>query len=184
MLPPGFAYVADAVADADAHLAGLVAEVPWEDHVFRIFGRTTPMPRRIAWYGDVPYGYSGVKHPARPFSARIAAIAATVEARTGVAFNTVLVNLYRGGADSMGWHADDDYPPGATAAIASVSLGAARRFDLRERGGAGRASVILGHGSMLWMGEGTQPAWQHQLPKVRGDVGVRVNLTFRSLAAR
>ncbi len=194
-LPPGFTYVPDALADADAHLAGLVAEVPWEDHVFRIFGRTMPMPRRIAWYGEVAYGYSGVRHPARPFSPRIADIAAMVERRTGHRFNTVLVNLYRDGADSMGWHADDDYAPGVTAAIASVSLGAARRFDLRARAPVGiaggpaagpdRASIVLEHGSLLVMGEGTQGAWRHQLPKVqpkdRGAVGVRVNLTFRSL---
>ncbi|MDP2317453.1 MAG: alpha-ketoglutarate-dependent dioxygenase AlkB [Pseudomonadota bacterium] len=183
-LPEGFVYLPDAIPDADAHLAGLVDEVPWEDHVFRIFGRTMPMPRRIAWYGEVDYGYSGVIHPARPFSPRIATIAAEVERLTTFRFNTVLVNLYRGGADSMGWHADDDYPPAETAAIASVSFGAARRFDLRAREGDRRASLVLGHGSVLVMGEGTQPAWRHQLPKTRADVGARVNLTFRSIAAR
>ncbi|MES2637917.1 MAG: alpha-ketoglutarate-dependent dioxygenase AlkB [Myxococcota bacterium] len=181
-LPPGFVYLPDALPDADAHLAGLVEEVPWEDHVFRIFGRTMPMPRRIAWYGAVAYGYSGLIHPARAFSPRITTIADAVQRATGHHFNTVLVNLYRSGADSMSWHSDDDYPPGETAAIVSVSLGAERRFDLRSRAGEERVSIVLGHGSVLVMGEGTQPAWQHALPKTRAEVGTRVNLTFRSLA--
>lgn len=182
-LPPGFVYLPDALPDADAHLAGLLQEVPWEDHVFRIFGRTMPMPRRIAWYGAVAYGYSGLTHPARPFSPRITTIASAVEQATGHRFNTVLVNLYQAGADSMSWHSDDDYPPGETATIVSVSLGAERRFDLRSRTDAARVSLVLGHGSVLVMGEGTQPLWRHALPKTRADVGPRVNLTFRSLAA-
>jgi alkylated DNA repair dioxygenase AlkB len=181
-LPPGFVYLPDALPDADAHLAGLVEEVPWEDHVFRIFGRTMPMPRRIAWYGAVGYSYSGLTHPARAFSPRITTIADAVRQATGHRFNTVLVNLYRTGTDSMSWHSDDDYPPGETAAIVSVSLGAERRFDLRSRGDSERVSLVLGHGSLLVMGEGTQPAWQHALPKTRAEVGTRVNLTFRSLA--
>jgi alkylated DNA repair dioxygenase AlkB len=196
-LPPGFTYLPGvfAPAAATAHLDALVAETPWEDHVFRLFGRTVPMPRRIAYYGAVPYGYSGLIHPARPFPPRIQALADAVAVATGHSFNTVLVNLYRDGRDGMSWHADDDYPPGRTAAIASVSFGGERRFDLRARGGARviegggatageRASIVLGHGSVLVMGEGTQAAWQHSVAKTTRPVGVRVNLTFRDMAPR
>lgn len=181
-LPPGFTLLPDAIPDADAHLAALVAELPWEDHVFRIFGPAVPMPRRIAWFGHVPYAYSGVVHPAAPFPPRVAAIRDRVALLTGVHFDTVLANLYRDRGDSMGWHADDDYAPGVTSAIASVSLGAPRRFDLRARDGSARVSVVLPHGSLLIMGEGTQGAWQHRVPKQTRPVGVRVNLTFRSMA--
>lgn len=184
-LPPGFTLLPDAIPDADARLAALIATVPWEAHVFRIFGRTVPMPRRIAWFGEVPYAYSGVVHPPAPMPEVVADIREVVRRLTGHSFNTVLLNLYRDGADGMGWHADDDYRPRLTTAIASVSLGAARRFDLRGRSARperARASLVLPHGSVLVMGEGTQTVWQHAVPKARGVVGARVNLTFRDMA--
>lgn len=181
-LPDGFTLHEGVVPDADAALAALIAELPWENHVFRIFGRTVPMPRRIAWFGDVAYAYSGVTHAAAPMPPAVDSIRVCVEALTGCSFNTVLINLYRDGADSMGWHADDDYAPRTTSSIASVSLGAARRFDLRDRVTRARVATTLPHGSVLVMGEGTQARWMHQLPKVRGAVGPRVNLTFRDMA--
>ncbi len=181
-LPPGFQLLPDAIPDADAQLAALIAEVPWEDHVFRIFGRVVPMPRRIAWFGTVPYSYSGLTHPPAPMPPRVEVIRERVRELTGYSFNTVLINLYRSGTDAMGWHADDDYTPRSTTTIASVSLGAPRRFDLRAREGDARVSIVLPHASLLVMGEGTQRAWRHRLPKVSAPVGPRVNLTFRDMA--
>jgi alkylated DNA repair dioxygenase AlkB len=93
------------------------------------------MPRLIAMYGPVGYRYSGVVHPPQPLTARLEAIRAAVEAATGLAFNSVLANLYRDGRDSVGWHRDSDYAHGGRAAIASMSFGAVRRFELRERVG-------------------------------------------------
>lgn len=182
-LPPGFAYrpgVFDAATSAE-HLAGLVAELAWEEQRFTIFGRPTPMPRLIAMYGPVGYRYSGVVHPPLPLTARLAAIRATVERATGVAFNSVLANLYRDGRDSVGWHRDSDYAHGGQPAIASVSFGAVRRFELRERSGPATARVDLEPGSLLLMDADAVARWSHRVPKTARPVGARVNLTFRHM---
>jgi alkylated DNA repair dioxygenase AlkB len=184
-LPPGFPYGAatyDATASA-AHLAGHVAELPWEEQQFTIFGRRTPMPRLIAMYGPVGYRYSGVVHPPQPLTARLEAIRAAVEAATGLLFNSVLANLYRDGRDSVGWHRDSDYAHGGRAAIASVSFGAVRRFELRERTGPPSAAIDLEPGSLLTMDAGAVARWWHRVPKTTRPVGPRVNLTFRHMVA-
>jgi alkylated DNA repair dioxygenase AlkB len=107
-----------------------------------------------------------------------------VEQATAHRFNSVLLNLYRNGRDSMGWHADDEPELGPAPAIASVSLGALRRFRLRPRAGLVHAplSLDLPHGSLLLMRGPTQQHWQHALPKTARPVGPRLNLTFRWVA--
>jgi len=183
-LPEGFRllplFAPEECAEA---FSGLLAETPWEDHVFSMFGREVPMPRRIAWYGPLPYAYSGVFHAPRPFTRRLLALQARVEAATGLPFNTVLLNLYRDGQDSMGWHSDDDYDAGGQPAIASLSLGASRRFLLAHKRLKRRAAIELTVGSVLLMEAGTQALWRHSLPRVSGEVGARINLTFRHMAA-
>jgi alkylated DNA repair dioxygenase AlkB len=184
-LPPGFAYRAatfDATASA-SHLSGLVAELAWEEQQFTIFGRQTPMPRLIAMYGPVGYRYSGVVHPPQALTARLEAIRAEVEAATGLEFNSVLANLYRDGRDSVGWHRDGDYEHGGRAAIASVSFGAVRRFELRDRAGRPAAGIDLEPGSLLVMDAGAVAHWSHRVPKTARPVGPRVNLTFRYMVA-
>ena len=184
-LPTGFAYRAaafDATASA-LHLTGLMAELAWEKQQFTIFGRRTPMPRLIAMYGPVGYRYSGVVHPPQSFTAPLEAIRAAVEAATGLEFNSVLANLYRDGCDSVGWHRDSDYAHGGRAAIASVSFGAVRRFELRERAGPPAAAVDLEPGSVLLMDAGAVARWWHRVPKTPRPVGPRVNLTFRYMVA-
>lgn len=168
--------------EAAEALAGLLAEVPWERHELRIFGRVVEMPRRIAWFGPLPYRYSGVEHPARPMPPRVAALRDRVEALTGRAFDAALVNLYRDGRDSMGWHADDDYDPRGQPTIASLSLGATRRFRVRGEGGSW--SVDLPSGSLLVMGDDAQARYQHALPKMAGVEEARINLTFRHTGGR
>jgi len=170
--------------EAESCLLALSAETHWESHHFMIFGRSVPMPRRIAWFGEHTYGYSGVVHPARPLPARIASLRDRVARACGHPFNCVLLNLYRDGKDSMGWHADDDYDAGAHSGVASISLGATRRFRLRSRDAARRSvGVDLGPGSLLFMEPGTQSAWQHALPRTARAIGPRLNLTFRHLVA-
>src|SRR5690348_13807849 len=132
--PAGFTYepgLFDAPTAA-AHLAGLLAEIRWERHEFRIYGRAVPMPRLIAMYGPVGYRYSGVDHRPCALPARVASIRDRVEAATGRRFNSVLLNLYRDGRDGVSWHRDADYAHGGRPDIASVSLGATRRFQLRD----------------------------------------------------
>lgn len=181
-LPCGFTYQSDLFDPPEAaeHLAGLLAEIAWERHDFAIYGRIVPMPRLIAMYGPVGYRYSGVEHPPRPMPARVAAIRDRVEAATGRRFNSVLVNLYRDGRDGVSWHRDNDYQHGGQPDIASVSLGAARRFQLRDDAGR-RAEIVLDTGSLLFVTGEALERWWHCVPKTARPVGPRVNLTFRHM---
>jgi alkylated DNA repair dioxygenase AlkB len=185
-LPDGFILRAEIFepASSAAHLQGLLAEVDWEEQRFTIYGRTMPMPRLIAMYGPVGYRYSGVVHPPRPLSPRLEAIRRRVEDVTGRVFNSVLANLYRDGRDSVGWHRDSDYAHGGQPDIASVSFGATRRFELRDRVGRPRAAVDLESGSLLLITGDAVSQWWHRVPKVSGPVGPRVNLTFRHMVGR
>ena len=183
-LPDGFTYHPGFLdpPSAAALLDALLEEIPWERHDFTIHARTVPMPRLIAMYGPVGYRYSGVDHPARPLPPRVAAIRDRVERATGEPFNSVLVNLYRDGRDSVSWHRDNDYPHGGQPDIASVSLGATRRFQLRDRAGR-RAEIALESGSLLLATGDALVRWWHCVPKTARAVGPRVNLTFRHMVS-
>ena len=184
-LPEGFTLVAgifDLASSAD-HLQGLLAETDWEEQRFTIYGRTLPMPRLIAMYGPAGYRYSGVVHPPRPLSPRLDAIRRRAEEVTGRAFNSVLANLYRDGRDSVGWHRDSDYAHGGQPDIASLSFGATRRFELRDRTGRARAAVDLECGSLLLITGDAVARWWHRVPKTSRPVSPRVNLTFRHMVA-
>ena len=184
-LPPGFTYLAAVFdrATSSAHLAALIGELAWEEQRFTIYGRQVPMPRLIAMYGPVGYRYSGVVHPPRSLTPRLDEIRATVEAASDVAFNSVLANLYRDGRDSVGWHRDSDYDHGGQPAIASVSFGAVRHFQLRADGGRARATFDLEPGSLLLVQGDAVARWWHCVPKITREVGPRVNLTFRHMAS-
>lgn len=168
-------------AAARQALAELMAEVPWETHTVRIFGRELPAPRRCCWMGDpgARYRYSAVDYVPHSWTPRVRALKAAVEATTGARYNSVLLNLYRDGADSMGLHADDEPELGPVPVIASLSLGATRDFVFRARAGSGRSVLALGDGDLLVMAGATQRHWKHELPKRRGVREARVNLTFR-----
>ena len=169
--------------DAHALLAQLTAEVAWDQRSIRLYGREMPQPRLTAWYGDpaARYTYSGLAWEPRPWTPALLALRQRVETATGARFNSVLLNQYRDGRDSMGWHADDEPELGPAPAIASLSLGAARRFRLRPRAGLAHPplSLDLPGGSLLLMRGPTQQHWQHALPKTARLVGPRLNLTFR-----
>ena len=184
-LPDGFTLIAGCftpAASADL-LEQLRAGLEWEEQRFTIYGRTTPMPRLIAMYGPVGYRYSGVVHPPRPLPARVDAIRRRVEEVAGRAFNSVLANLYRDGRDSVGWHRDSDYVHGGQPDIASVSFGATRRFELRDRDGRTRVGMDLDSGSVRLMTGEAIARWWHRVPKTSRPVGPRVNLTFRHMVA-
>jgi alkylated DNA repair dioxygenase AlkB len=175
-----------APAEADVLFARLRHEVPWRQEEIVMFGQARPVPRLVAWHGDADavYTYSGVRHEPLPWLPAIVEVRDRVAALTGHRFNSVLLNLYRDGRDGMGWHADDEPELGRNPVIASVSLGAARRFRLRHRRRGERAlSLDLGHGSLLLMGGELQHHWVHALPKTRSTVGERINLTFRAVHA-
>ncbi len=174
-----------APADADAAFATLLAETPWAQRSLRIAGRAVAEPRLTAWYGEPGrrYRYSGLTLDPLPFTPFLRGLKAAVEAVAQERFDSLLVNRYRDGRDSVGWHADNEPELGPDPLIASLSLGAVRRFVLKPRRGEGRHALDLGHGSLLVMGRGCQRDWLHAVPKTAVPVGPRLNLTFRRLAA-
>jgi alkylated DNA repair dioxygenase AlkB len=162
-------------------------EVRWQQEEILIFGQRRRVPRLVAWYGDLgaSYVYSGTDHQPEPWTPVLEQIRQRASALTGATFNAVLLNLYRDGRDGMGWHADDEPELGRNPLIASVSLGAARRFCLRHRRRKDlKVDLPLPHGSLLCMGGATQHHWVHALPKTRLPVGERINLTLRQVAIR
>lgn len=174
-------------AQADACLAALIEEIPWQSHRLRLFGRTVAAPRLSCWIGDpeAVYTYSGTRFEPRPWTPAVAALRDDLAARLGLRFDSVLANLYRDGRDSMGWHSDDEAELGPEPVIASLSFGAVRTFRLRVRATREAAlSIDLAHGSLLVMAGRTQRLYQHALPRrVRVDQA-RVNLTFRRIEGR
>ncbi|KUG06097.1 alpha-ketoglutarate-dependent dioxygenase AlkB family protein [Solirubrum puertoriconensis] len=173
--------------EAAALLHELSATIAWRQEPIRMFGREVLQPRLIAWHGDAgaTYRYSGLQLEPEPFTPTLHALRLRLQQATGAAYNSVLLNLYRNGADSMGWHADDEPELGPTPIIASLSLGATRRFRLRPKAKtsfeAKPVSLELTSGSLLLMQGATQQNWQHALPKTAQAVGPRLNLTFRRI---
>ena len=172
-------------ADADELLAALLAEVPWQRPVVQIFGRTFRSPRLAAWYGDTGavYRYSGLVNEPLPWLPGLAVLRRQIEHRLGQTFNSVLLNFYRDGADSMGWHRDQEPELGENPTIVSMSLGGIRRFVLQHSQQADMTRLELRpeHGSLLLMCGATQHFWRHCVPKTRKVVAPRVNLTFRRI---
>ena len=167
-------------------LAGLQAEVAWQEEEIVMFGRRVKQPRLTAWYGDpgTSYTYSGLTMQPQPWTARLTTTRQDIEAATGHRYNSVLLNLYRHGQDSMGWHSDDEPELGTDPAIASLSLGEPRRFHLRKKSDHGqKIQLDLAHGSLLLMAGSLQHHWQHQLPKSQRTMSARLNLTFRWIEA-
>jgi alkylated DNA repair dioxygenase AlkB len=158
-------------------------EIAWQQHRVTVYGRTLAAPRLSAWYGDpgAVYAYSGLSLEPLPWTPLLMQIKETVEDLSGTGFNSALLNLYRDGRDSVGWHSDDESSLDRNPLIASVSLGATRRFVLRHKKTRLQVVLDLPPGSMLIMAGATQHHWQHQLPKTRRPVGPRINLTFRSI---
>jgi alkylated DNA repair dioxygenase AlkB len=163
-------------------LAALTQTLDWRQETLTIMGRKVQAPRVTAWYGEHGYRYSGLDHPARPLPACLAPARQLAERLAGQPFNSVLANLYRDGQDSMGWHADNERSLGPAPVIASLSLGAMRRFQLKHRTEPGlRLALDLPPGSCLVMAGPIQQLWLHQLPKTTRPIGPRLNLTFRRI---
>ncbi|RZZ89449.1 alpha-ketoglutarate-dependent dioxygenase AlkB [Pseudoxanthomonas winnipegensis] len=172
-----------------AHAAHVLCETlsvqtPWSIHRIRLFGRWVDSPRLSCWIGDpqAVYRYSGQTFAPHPWTQGLAALRDRLREELGVPFNSVLANLYRDGRDAMGWHSDDEPELGAEPVIASLSLGAARRFVLRRRDDhAVKQTLVLAPGSLLVMRGPCQREWQHALPRTAKPVGPRLNLTFRHI---
>ena len=173
-------------AQADALLLALRESIDWQTHRIRLFGRNVDSPRLSSWIGDAgsAYTYSGVRFQPHAWPAALVPVRQRLVQELGCEFNSVLANLYRDGGDCMGWHADNEAELGSQPVIASLSLGAARRFVLKNlREPSRKLEIALPHGSLLVMGGATQQNYRHALPRTAKPVGERIILTFRRIIA-
>jgi alkylated DNA repair dioxygenase AlkB len=163
--------------------AVLQASIPFKRETGLLFGRRQILPRETAWFGEGSYRYSGITHLPAPMPECLLPLKVLAETLAGSGFNSVLLNHYRDGRDSVSWHSDDESKLGLGPVIASLSLGATRRFLVRHRTEKGlRFALDLTAGSCLIMAGTMQQHWQHCVPKVR-HAEPRINLTFRRVAA-
>jgi alkylated DNA repair dioxygenase AlkB len=146
-----------------------------------LFGKKIKVPRLEAYYAlnGEQYGYSGQQLQAEKFPTFLDQLRLEVQERTGYKYNALLINYYRDGQDSNGWHADNEKTLGVNPSIASISLGAERTFELKHLSTGQKKSVLLAHGSLLHMHGPLQHHYKHQLPKKRALTEARLNLTFR-----
>ena len=170
---------------ADELFNGLLYEIAWQQDTIRMWGKTHTIPRLHQWFSDdgVTYTWSGIKMTAMTWTPALAKIRQLLFEHTGLQFNSALANLYRNGADSVGWHSDDEPELGSEPIIASVSLGAQRDFQIRHRvlSNVPTINMNLEHGSLLLMRGTTQQDWKHQLPRRKRVLKPRINLTFRNM---
>ena len=170
----------DLGASADELFARLMDETPWEQRSITIQGREIPQPRLVSWHGDADYTYSGLKLAPNPWTPMLAGLRHRLQEICDAKFNSVLLNRYRSGKDSVGMHADNEKELRDRPLIASISLGAERVFDMRRADGTGSTVHIpLEHGSLVVMAGTTQKFWKHGIAKTTKPVGERINLTFR-----
>ena len=161
----------------------LLEEIPWAHDELVMFGRPAVTRRKVVWYGDQPfaYTYSRATKQALPWVPVLAELKTLVEECSGERYNSCLLNLYHDGEEAMGWHSDDEAELKKHGAIASVSLGAPRRFAFRHKYSKEQVKLVLEHGSLLVMKGTTQAFWQHSLPATKTVQTPRINLTFRTM---
>ena len=159
--------------------ARLLADTAWRIETVVVYGKRHPQPRLTAWHGEASYTYSGLRLAPLPMTPLLAQLRAAVEAATGHRYNSVLLNYYRDGADSMGMHSDDEPELGPAPAIASLSYGATRSFVLRHKRSKRTLKLDLSDGNLLLMAGAMQQNWLHGINKTARQTGPRLNLTFR-----
>lgn len=171
------------LSEADEIYSILLKTIDWNQGKISLFGKTYSTPRLEAFYSenDKTYGYSGQKMKNHAFTPLLLKIKSKVEIATGKSFNSVLLNYYRDGNDSNGWHADNEKELGKNPLIASVSLGESRRFDLKHNQTKEKIHFQLNSGSLLIMGGEIQHFWKHQIAKSKKIKSGRINLTFRTI---
>lgn len=164
---------------ADQLLDTLLKEIPWQEDHISIYDKLIKVPRLISWHGDVNYKYSGVDHKPNPWTDTLLSIKARLEDELKAQFNSVLLNWYRNGQDSIGMHADNEPELGKNPTIASLSLGSERTFKLSHKKKKYEIDLPLRHGDLLVMAGSLQEHWKHGIPKEKNVREARVNLTFR-----
>ncbi len=175
------------VKESEIYFQYLLKNVPWQQDDIKIFGKTYKQPRLTALFANnkEPYSYSNITMHPHPFTKELLTIKSKVESVICANFTTCLLNLYRDGQDSNGWHADNEKELGENPIIASVSFGAERLFKLKHREDSRlKKDLILQNGSLLIMKGETQHRWLHQIPKTKKEIGKRINLTFRIITKK
>ncbi len=161
----------------------LQRSISWQQDSIKVFGKTYPQPRLTALYGNnqKPYSYSNITMYPNPFTKELEEVKSRIETLIPpTVFSSCLLNLYRDGKDSNGWHADDEDSLGKDPVIASVSLGQERYFHFKNKQDSTlKHKILLNHGSLLIMKGSTQHHWLHQIPKTSRKIAERINLTFR-----
>lgn len=169
------------MATSDNYLKVLLDTIDWKQEKMNMYGKELLFPRLTAWYGDddKPYSFSGITLKPKKWTKDLLEIKRNVETKVDASFNSVLLNRYRNGNDSISWHTDAEKELGKNPTIASVNFGATREFQLRHIQTKEKLSIELSHGSLLVMLGELQHYWQHQIPKTKKIVNERINLTFR-----
>lgn len=169
--------------EVDSIFESLNKNINWRAEHIMIFGKEILQPRLTAWYGDpgTTYTYSGLTNHPLPWTVELKHIRDRIIDHVKIPFNSVLLNYYRDGKDYMGWHTDDEKELGHDPVIASVTLGEARRFQLRNRKTKELITMELASGSLLVMKGKIQRNWVHRVAPTAKAVGPRINLTFRRI---
>jgi len=179
-------YISDffSTEEADIYFDLLKTKTDWREDNIKVFGKIYKQPRLTALYGEnnQSYSYSNITMHPLPFTENLKVIKQKVEKTSNHTFNTVLLNLYRNGNDSNGWHADNEKELGKKPVIASITFGEERPFHFKHRKLKDeRHKLVLQHGSLLIMRGAMQEHWLHQIAKTKKSIGERINLTFRNL---
>ncbi len=169
--------------ESDAIFEQLKQQTAWKQEGMKMYGKEIPFPRLTAWYAEEGknYTYSGLKNTPEPLSPLLEDLKKRCELVAKTSFNSALLNYYRTGTDSMGWHADNERELGQNPIIASLTFGISRKFQFKHRTVPNSTqNIVLEHGSLLIMAGATQHHWLHQIPKIKTS-GERINITFRAI---
>lgn len=157
-------------------------KVKWEQKLITLYDKTMPIPRLTAWFGSHSYRYSGIVNTTQPWISELLALKELIEVREKVSFNSCLLNFYRSGKDTVGWHSDSEKELGMNPLIASISLGATRSFQVKHKiESDNKLSLDLNSGSLVIMKDEMQHHWLHRLAPTKKEVAERINITFRTV---
>lgn len=174
-------FIENFIKDTDIIFRDLFDNTPWRQDRVVVYGKEYDVPRLQQWYGDGSYAYSGIRMEPLPWTDRLKELKQAVEEKCEHEFNSVLLNLYRNGNDTVGWHSDDEPELGDQPSIVSLSFGAARDFIMRNKLTQEKKCFSLTDGSFLYMFGKSQEEWEHSLPRRKRVIMPRINLTFRNI---
>lgn len=169
--------------NADHYFHQLLNTIEWRNDEVFIFGKRIITKRKVAWYGEKPfaYTYSQTTKYALPWTKKLLELKNIIECKTGATYNACLLNLYHNGQEGLAWHSDAEKDLKKDGAIASLSLGAERKFAFKHKQTGETVSLLLEHGGLLLMKGVTQTFWLHRLPPTKRITTPRINLTFRTI---